>query len=168
MAQFIKLWYATGIRPKYENNILQSVRFLLSIFMQIHSEYSVSFCIVFENTASYILFFLPLADLHIPLLKSGASVLTTAPTRQMNVSLMRTTHPSGHLTQSSCAQGIRPSSMTRVCSPSKTSVSLLISCSEQEPNWPSVHLVCKTVLSIGPWVHLTEGLRILTVFKKHY
>lgn len=30
-----------------------TVRFLLSIFMQIHSKYSVSFYIVFENTASY-------------------------------------------------------------------------------------------------------------------
>lgn len=140
------------MRPKYEKNILQS-------YSQISSEHipansfkipSVLY-IVFENTASYILFFLHLADLHTPPLKSGASVLTTAPIRQMNVSLMRTTHPSGHLTQSSCAQGIRPSSMTRVCSTSKTSVSL-ISCSEQEPNWTNVHVVYKTVISIGPWV----------------
>lgn len=165
MAQFIKLCYAPGIRPKYENNIIQSYCRISSEHIHANSFKILSVLyIVFENTASYMLFFLPLVDLHTPLLKSGASVLTTAPTHQMNVSLTRTTHPSGHLTQSSCAQGIRPSSMTRVCSPSKTSVSLLISCSEQEPNWPSVHLVYKTVITIGPWVHLTEKLRIKILY----
>lgn len=41
MAQFIKLWYATSIRPKYENSILQS--YCQISFMQIHSKYSASF-----------------------------------------------------------------------------------------------------------------------------
>lgn len=57
MAQFIKLWFAVGVRPKYENSIFLTVRFVLSIFMLPTCRKILSVLyIVFENTASYILY----------------------------------------------------------------------------------------------------------------